>query len=70
MTGSVVLEGAAKVTATLAGDVAVALPAELDAVTTTRRVDPLSAAAGVYELSVAPVMLTQLLPPEPQRCHW
>jgi hypothetical protein len=50
--------------------VAVDVPAEFDADTTTRRVLPTSADPTRYELAFAPEMLAQFAPPLSQRFHW
>src|SRR4051794_18495009 len=47
-------------------EVAVAVPTEFLAVTTTRRVLPTSPAATVYVVAVSPAMSTHVAP---QRCH-
>jgi hypothetical protein len=51
-------------------DVAGALPALFDAVTTTSSVPATSALATVYVGAVATAMSAQLAPFESQRCHW
>ena len=57
-------------TTSLAAEVAVALPALFVAVTTTRRVEPMSAPVRVLVEPVAPAMSAQLSPAASQRCHW
>jgi hypothetical protein len=70
--GRAVFDGAAGAACTTAvcADVAVADPAEFDAVTATRIVEPTSAETSVYAAAVAPEILTQFAPEESQRCHW
>jgi hypothetical protein len=50
--------------------VAAADPAEFEAETWTRIVEPASAEVSAYELEVAPETLAQLAPEASQRCHW
>ena len=71
MVGTAVFTGAepAAVTTPVCGDVPVALPEPLVPVTTTRIVEPASAATGVYVEPFAPGMSTQLLPDASHRCH-
>jgi hypothetical protein len=57
-------------TTAVGADVAVLEPALFDAVTTTRIVDPTSAADAAYDEPVAPGVAAQLAPPASQRCHW
>jgi hypothetical protein len=45
------------------------VPAEFEAVTTTRRVEPASPARTAYVVPVAPAMSEQLPPPASQRRH-
>ena len=58
------------VTTAVAGDVASVLPPGPVAVTTTRMVEPTSAATRSYVGPVAPGMSTQAAPVASQRCHW
>ncbi len=51
-------------------EVAVAVPATLVPVTTTRIVEPMSAVASVYVEAVAPAMSTHEAPAALQRRHW
>jgi hypothetical protein len=65
-----VFEGAtaAAVTTPVAAEEAEEEPALFEPVTTTRIVEPTSAATKAYVLPVAPIS-AQLAPPESQRCH-
>ena len=56
-------------TTDVGSELALLEPALFVAVTTTRIVEPTSAATAVYVSDVAPLMLPQLLPPVSQRCH-
>jgi hypothetical protein len=40
-----------------------------DTVSTTRKVEPISPATGVYVLDVAPLIAEQFAPPASHRCH-
>jgi hypothetical protein len=69
--GNTVFDGAtaAAVTTPVAADEADDEPALFEPVTTTRIVEPTSAATKAYVLPVAPLMSAQLAPPESQRRH-
>src|SRR5690349_7821455 len=68
--GVAVLSGSRGATAVVGADCAVAEPASLRAVTTTRRSWLTSAAVAVYVLAAAPSIGVQSAPSAPHRCHW
>ncbi len=68
--GTTVLAGGIAVTTSLAGDVAGTSPPALLAVTTTRRVEPMSAGVRSNVAAVAPETSAQLEPAASQRRHW
>ena len=70
ISGSAVFDGALAPITALAADSASADPAELVAVTRTRRRLPTSAVPGEYEAPVALGMFTQFAPAASQRRHW
>src|ERR1700689_3209474 len=58
------------VTTVVAVEFALADPAVFEALTTTRRVAPMSLSVGAYVLLLAPVMSWHSPPDSLQRCHW
>jgi hypothetical protein len=72
MVGGEVLDGAsgAAVTVPDCAELALLEPAEFDAVTVTRSVDPTSPDITVYDCPLAPAMSLHDPPLESQRRHW
>jgi hypothetical protein len=68
--GATTFAGGTAVTGPTTPELAVAEPTEFVAVTTTRSVEPTSAADAAYEEPVAPATSEQPEPVESQRCHW
>src|SRR5436190_1057230 len=70
MPGATASAGAAGGTTALTADGALAAPATLDAVTTTRSVWSTSAGVCQCVVAVSPGMSAQFVPSASQRCHW
>src|SRR3954471_20937159 len=70
--GGAVFDGGveAPCTATVAFEVALVVPTEFLAATTTRSVPPTSPAVAVYVPPVALAIAAQLIPALSQCCHW
>ncbi|HVP03109.1 MAG TPA: hypothetical protein VMT10_11110 [Solirubrobacteraceae bacterium] len=69
-TGSAVFAGGAGATSAVCAEVALAEPATLVPVTTTRIVEPTSAGTAVYVDAVAPAMSAHEAPELSHRRHW
>ena len=68
--GAPVFDGGAAATVAVADEVALLEPAEFDAVTVTRIVEPTSELLAAYVCAVAPPMSAQLPPLASQWRHW